>query len=423
MTPRSRKPWSKVIEAHGVAVRVYERAPGSLLYREVWIEGARDRKSLGHRDRSIAEGQARELATRLAELQLTGHVGGLTLGHLWRLYEHHRLPLLSADRQVHVRQYARFMLEHFGERFLIEDFGQQHVDSFAAARRSGVLRGKHRSASTSNVRDSTIEHNLQWLASMLAWARQFRLHGKRVLSIDPLEGLVIPRERNVRRPIMSLERYRALLTVASTVDAAGRFELLLVLARTTGRRVNALCQLRASDVLLSRDALGRALADAGLSPDLAEHMPHGALRFRAEHDKQGYEDIVPIARAARDALDRYLRAHPYVGETPLVPSARHPTRALPKMDARQMLVRAERLAKLPHVERGGWHAFRRLWAQERKSLPDVDVAKAGGWRSLDVMKQSYQAPDPVTTLRVVEHEPDRHTTATAPQRSADGSTA
>ena len=43
----------------------------------------------------------------------------------------------------------------------------------------------------------------------------------------------------------------------------------------------------------------------------------------------------------------------------------------------------------------------RKWATERKHLPDVDVAQAGGWESLEALKKSYQHADPVTMLSVV----------------------
>lgn len=50
------------------------------------------------------------------------------------------------------------------------------------------------------------------------------------------------------------------------------------------------------------------------------------------------------------------------------------------------------------------HPFRRLWASARKDLLDVDVARAGGWSSLQALQQAYQQPDDETMLRVVEHE-------------------
>jgi len=92
-------------------------------------------------------------------------------------------------------------------------------------------------------------------------------------------------------------------------------------------------------------------------------------------------------------------------------------------DARLLLVEAERLAELPAVERGGFHSYRRLFAVERKHQPDVDVMRAGGWRDLATMKRSYQQPDPATTLRVIENEPEsgsRGHTSDTPQKASDG---
>jgi hypothetical protein len=47
--------------------------------------------------------------------------------------------------------------------------------------------------------------------------------------------------------------------------------------------------------------------------------------------------------------------------------------------------------------------FDRLWATERKHLPDVDVAAARGWRDTRALKLSYQQADPASVLGVVEH--------------------
>lgn len=428
MAARKRKAaWSKIVEAQGVTVRLYER-PGRGIYRDVHLEdGTRDRKSLGTSDRAHAEQLARALCQRLAELRLSGVLGVLTLGQAWTLYQQHRLPLLSPSRQVHVRQHAAFLLAHFGDRFLLEDLSQSHVDTFAAARRAGALRSKKTPASQpATVRDDTIRQNLAWLAALCRWARGHRINGRRLMTLNPFDGLVLPRERNVRRPVASPERYARTLAQAETVDPTGRFACLLVLARETGRRINALCQLRANDVHLTSDAVRRALAAQGEDEARAPHMPHGAVRFRAEHDKLGFDDLAPISRAARGALEAYLRRHPAIGSAPLFPFAlSDPTRPMNKMQAANMLARAERLAGLPKLERGLWHAYRRAWASERKHLPDADVSAAGGWRDLATMKRSYQRPDPVTVLRAIENtpeRPERHQEGTMPSRDADAAT-
>jgi hypothetical protein len=88
------------------------------------------------------------------------------------------------------------------------------------------------------------------------------------------------------------------------------------------------------------------------------------------------------------------------------------------MDASYALRRAEVRAGLVKLERGAWHPYRRLWAVERKHLPDVDVAWAGGWRDLATMKRSYQRSDGATVLRVVENAPAGHIADTPDAQSA-----
>ena len=48
-----------------------------------------------------------------------------------------------------------------------------------------------------------------------------------------------------------------------------------------------------------------------------------------------------------------------------------------------------------------WHAYRRSWVTARKHLPDADVAGAGCWRGVAVLKASYQRPDNAAILAVV----------------------
>jgi hypothetical protein len=68
------------------------------------------------------------------------------------------------------------------------------------------------------------------------------------------------------------------------------------------------------------------------------------------------------------------------------------------------LTRAEKLAKLAKLARGGFHPFRRMWASERRHLPAQDVAAAGGWRSLEVMRHAYQHADAAGMMSVVERD-------------------
>lgn len=120
------------------------------------------------------------------------------------------------------------------------------------------------------------------------------------------------------------------------------------------------------------------VASTGQDESLADFMPHGAIYWRPDADKRSYEDVAPISAPARTALDAYLREHPRVGEAPLFPSERDPARSIDNIVAGRLLLKAEALAKLPKLERGRWHPYRRLFAVERKHEPDVDVARVAG---------------------------------------------
>ena len=69
--------------------------------------------------------------------------------------------------------------------------------------------------------------------------------------------------------------------------------------------------------------------------------------------------------------------------------------------ADKWLRRGEELAKLEPQEGSLWHAYRRGWATARKHMPDVDVARAGGWANPATPGASYQQADDETILRVV----------------------
>ena len=69
--------------------------------------------------------------------------------------------------------------------------------------------------------------------------------------------------------------------------------------------------------------------------------------------------------------------------------------------ASKWLREAEKLAGLDTQKGSLWHAYRRKWVTERKYLPDVDVAAAGGWKDTQALKSAYQQADTETMLRVV----------------------
>ena len=134
---------------------------------------------------------------------------------------------------------------------------------------------------------------------------------------------------------------------------------------------------------------------------LVQHMPHGAIRWAAESDKQGFLFVSPINAHARAALDTYLRRNPRMGAVPLYAAPLDASKPIRRETAAKWLVKAEELAELPKLKGGVFHPYRRLWATERKSLPDADVAAAGGWRDSQSLRLSYQHADPAGVLAAV----------------------
>jgi integrase len=173
------------------------------------------------------------------------------------------------------------------------------------------------------------------------------------------------------------------------------------LVRYTGHRESALCHLKASNLLLEPTAIRRALAEMGADEGRVEHMPLGAIRWRSETDKEGIHQILPMSEHAREAVDLYLSQNPRLGEAWLFPSPKDGTKPIRRDLAGKWLLKAEKLLELPKLRGGVWHPYRRLWATERKHLPDADVAAAGGWRDTRALKLSYQQSDLKTVLQVV----------------------
>jgi len=399
-----RRSWSLIVEEMGQQVRVYERSPGSVLYRSVTIDGRKDRKSLGHRDRKLAEQQARALARELAELQLKGHAPGapVTLGQLRKLYLHHRGPLLKPERLGNVSRTLDLWTDHLGAGFPVEDISQHHFDTYRHARETGNLMAPDQRRAKEGVGAGSIRNELGILSTVCRWATAFRVNGRPLLNSNPTTGIKPPQEKNPTRPRMSEDRYQALLEVANDVDPSGGLYTLLELAWHTGRRINAMLHLRASDVLTTPEAMRPILASCGHDEADADHWP-AALHWRPEYDKKGYRDVSPISEKMRDTLVAYIQRRGVIGEGWLFTMAADPSRPMTKHAARYWLRKAETAAGLPRVKRLGWHGFRRAWATRRKNLPLADVMRAGGWRDVTALQSAYSQSDARTTLKVVEH--------------------
>lgn len=129
--------------------------------------------------------------------------------------------------------------------------------------------------------------------------------------------------------------------------------------------------------------------------------PYGAIRWRAENDKKGYEQVVPISLAVREALLEARHQQKAIETRWVFPSDWDTTLPTKRELHDQRLRRLYKRLELEKEPGSLWHALRRKWATERKGYPINDLAAAGGWRDTPTLLASYLRTDPETIAQVV----------------------
>ncbi len=308
----------------------------------------------------------------------------VTLGMLAKLY-------LDSPQHAAKRERTRRDDKHKLDRVVaflgadrnILSLSESDVHRYTLARRQGdaALQGVKAGGT---VRDRAIEADLLMLHRALNWGQRERNStGRRLLKENPWHGIRLPRERNPRRPLMSHTTYLKLLEVAGQVHPL--LKLALTVAEGTGRRISAWRNLRWEDVDFQAET----------------------IRWRAEHDKSGFEDVRPMSEAVQEALREARRLQRAIGSAPVFPAPKDPTRPCDRHLLDNWLRRAFPKAGITQQPGGLWHTLRRKWATERKGYPVKDVAAAGGWRDERTILTSYQQADAATVKQVVLHPTQR----------------
>jgi integrase len=352
--------------------------------RSVFANGKEDRKSLKHRDKEKAIGEAYELVRALLANEKALDEGSVTLGMVAELYK--QSPAFATKkprtRKADTRTLER-VITFLGRSRNVETLSESDVQRFVLARRQGVgslLRVQPGKV----VRDQAIASDLVILMTALNWATRERTKdGRRLLKENPLHGVRLPREKNPKRPVMSHDVYLKLLEVAPRVHSL--LPLALIVAEGTGRRISAWRNLVWDDI----------------------DFEAGTIHWRAEHDKKGYEQVVVMSESVRDALAVERKKQAAIGKTAVFPAPKDPTKPCNRHLFDDWLRRAFKLAKIVPQRRGMWHSIRRKWATERKGYPVKDVAAAGGWKTEEVLVTSYQQADAETIKNVVLHPTHR----------------
>ena len=388
MTNRGKR-WAKSFGYRGCMVSVYELSNGFIEARKAVRGAASVRCALGHQDRKRAMEWAKAEQAKL-ELGLSVvDAEKPTAGRIISAYLEKRTPLkASANTRQQDDRAGEMWLEVLGAVTDLSEVSHDDLDRFAKDRLSGAIdaHGKPVAKLTERkpVRVRAVGADLEFLRAVVRWAHE-QPRAKQLLPTNPMRGYTIPKAPNPRRPVASQDRYEDLQAVAERVHPF--FAEILALANETGRRISAVLGLRYQDLRLSEGKCG-------------------AIVWPADTDKMGAEWSAPMSPATRGAVDGLLSRRPGIGAAYLFPSPKHQGQPVSKDLALAWLEKGERLAGLAHLERGGFHAYRRKWGTERKHEPIQDVAKAGGWKSLAVLQTIYQQPDSETMQRVV-NEPRR----------------
>ena len=399
----SSKKWKYAVGEKGGMVTVYEREVGGLLYARAFDPSLRSGKggyrclSLGHRDKDRAKAYALDQAAKLQKGRDDITLGRITLGQLFALYRKDRTPRKTPGVQKSDERQIEMWTRFLGAGKDTNTIALREWEAFVDARKSGAIdpRGKPvQEGERRPVRARCLEIDLKWFKAVLNWGMKWRTkEGRYLLNENPVRGYEIPTERNPRRPVVSEGRYEATSEVSGQVTMEIRWtgkrisqrsylSELLDIVNGTGRRISAVCALTYEDLRLNDG-------------------PYGSIRWPADTDKMGHESTVPISPSVRAALDRIHAERPGIGAAPLFPSPGDPTEPMTRHLADKWLRKAEKLAGLESQVVSLWHAYRRKWGSERKHLPDVDVAAAGGWKDTVSLKRAYQQADADTILSVV----------------------
>lgn len=399
--------WEYSVGERPYTVTVYERRKGGNLYVRVWDPSARSgrgnwvRRSLKHTDREKAKTYAHKQHTKLREGDEQLRAGKVTLARLFTLYKKHRTPQKGEQEQKADARRIELWTRVLGGKADPEAISRAAWERFADQRASGAIDARGNPVAEDDrtpVGPRTVERDQRFLLAVLNWATDWRTEHGYLLSENVCRGFPVAEEKNPSRPIATDARVQKIRAVAPkvTMDVTwgekrkavpSHLPAIFDLAVETGRRLSSILALRHSDLL----------TDSG---------PHGAIRWRAETDKQGRESVVPISGTARRALDRHTARMrrldlPGIGDAPLFPSPKDPSETVGRHVADRWLRKAETKAKVDPHDGSLWHAYRRRWATVRKHLPATDVAEAGGWNGPETLQRVYQQADQETMLRVV----------------------
>ena len=362
-------------------VRVFPDPKTGLLQIE-WRENERRlSRSLKHRDWARAKRQADEAAAGFAVHEPNGKAEAepepLTLERLFEMYGDEATPTKGERTRRRDRVASAMFLDFFGRDRRPATLSQRDWDRFIRARRTGRA-----GRSGQPVGNRTIAWDLTFLMAVLNWAARSRdEEGRLLLDSNPLKGLRKPIEKNPNRVVLTEDEYRALLGVSRKVG--WRFRVALVLAHETGHRIGAIRKLKWPDI------------------DFEDRT----IRWRAEHEKTGYEHTTPLTAEALAVLEEARGMGCGTKNGPVLPSSSDAMKSTNRVSAFLWWKKAQNLAGLEPKPGRGWHSLRRKFATDLMELPLKVLCELGGWKNPQTVLRCYQQADAGQLRKALESRP------------------
>ena len=404
--------WTYSVGEYPNTVLVVERrGPGTPIYsRYTLADGTRPWQSLGHKDKKLAKKWAIELNAKLVLGSETLAHDELTLGLLFDLYTKHETPKKSPQQQkMHARCKELFertlgagthpaRISSASWKNYYDSRLEGSIDSRGIREGRAGFRGQPAGVAPRAAQPvpGGIIKDVAYLRAVGKWATEWlkddgefllKQHYFNASRFDP------PRIKNPRRPFATINRFADVMNASSQVmnrkpDADGNkvptyLGEILMLCAHTGRRIEAVLELAFSDIYLDASSIA-SIQDDDRDFEL------GAIHWRPENDKMGFDNFAEINAPLRLMLEDVLSRRGRAGSVPLFPSAGDPQQPVTYSTVIKWLRRAEKIAGLESLERGGFHPYRRMYASLRSEhFPLEVIAQGGGWRSVRAVRDCY----------------------------------
>ncbi len=371
-----RKRWAYSAGARGVnRVRAFAHAKTGALYLE-WkapdaegiVRTVREPLTDCSQDEATAAADRKAVAIRAAGASAPR--GPLTLGMLFDMY----LREANPDRTTvkHNERATALFYGCWGRERNVVTLSPSDIKHYIRERRAGRivrLDKKGMPVAGKPVRDRVLEEDLTFLRTVIRWATREKKdgNGRWLLDSDPVGAFDIPREKDVRRPMLPVGEVERMLEKALVVDR--RVWLALTLCHETGRRLNSVRMLRWSDLDLTAQT----------------------IRWVGERQKNGETSVTPMTAALVAALKQERRARAVISDGWLFPSSRSEEPIHRKVFYNGWA--AVRTACGLELIGAAFHTQRRSMASDFSTAPLAVVAEIGGWKHPEVALKVYQQPN------------------------------